>query len=164
MVDLDQNKVGPRHQRSDNSKGDCGCILHLVGICGRGMFCCKCGADYYASSAKSLLSGWESCFGGYACLLVIGFICNIIKRMPINISRSCYALLTLFDFALAVIPIWSILKLAVFSLFFLRPWRLATRIRVLMLLREVRRSRTMEKGHSVSWLLWTNKNIDNLYF
>uniref|UniRef100_A0A914MBT8 Receptor expression-enhancing protein n=1 Tax=Meloidogyne incognita TaxID=6306 RepID=A0A914MBT8_MELIC len=61
---------------------------------------------------------------------------------------SCYALLTLFDFALAVIPIWSILKLAVFSLFFLRPWRLATRIRVLMLLREVRRSRTMEKGHS----------------
>lgn len=70
--------------------------------------------------------------------------------MPINILRSCYALLTLFDFALAVIPIWSILKLAVFSLFFLRPWRLATRIRVLMLLREVRRSRTMEKGHSVS--------------
>uniref|UniRef100_A0A1I8C2A7 Secreted protein n=1 Tax=Meloidogyne hapla TaxID=6305 RepID=A0A1I8C2A7_MELHA len=40
------------------------------------------------------------------------------------------------------------MKLAVFSLFFLRPWRLATRIRVLMLLREVRRARTLEKGHS----------------
>ncbi|KAF7629906.1 hypothetical protein Mgra_00009095 [Meloidogyne graminicola] len=61
---------------------------------------------------------------------------------------SCYALISLFDFALSVIPGWAIIKLAFFSLFFLRPWRLATRIRVLMLLREMRKARTLERSHS----------------
>ncbi|CAK5041240.1 unnamed protein product [Meloidogyne enterolobii] len=51
----------------------------------------------------------------------------------------CYAVITLFDFILRAIPGWYMLKIVFFSLFFLRPWRLALKIRLLMLLLEMSR-------------------------
>ncbi|KAL7076283.1 hypothetical protein ACQ4LE_004890 [Meloidogyne hapla] len=51
----------------------------------------------------------------------------------------CYAVITLFDFILRAIPCWYMLKIVFFALFFLRPWRLALKIRLLMLLLEMSR-------------------------